>query len=287
MNQSITDVTLWLVMAPILDGRALAARIREKIKTRVAVLPSKPGLAVILVGNDPASHLYVSLKQQACEEAGISFELNLYPSDTSQKDLIAKIEELNRRDDINGILVQLPLPSQNADQIIASIDPLKDVDGFHPENLKRLREGKPAIASAVALGVMKLIDEANARGTACIVSSPLFAAPLQILLQERGVDSTVVQAENPELVHHVREADILIVAEGIPGLITGTMVKPGATVIDVGTTRTDEGLKGDIDFESVEKIAGAITPVPGGVGPMTVAMLLVNILKAYDLQRKA
>ncbi|MBI4592463.1 bifunctional 5,10-methylenetetrahydrofolate dehydrogenase/5,10-methenyltetrahydrofolate cyclohydrolase [Candidatus Uhrbacteria bacterium] len=273
------------MMATILDGRALAARIREKIKTRVAALPSKPGLAVILVGNDPASHLYVSLKQQACEEAGILFELNLYPSNTSQEDLIAKIEELDQREDIHGILVQLPLPSQNADQVIASINPLKDVDGFHPENLKRLREGKPAIASAVALGVMKLIDEAKAHGTACTVSSPLFAAPLQILLKERGIISTVTQAENQDLAQRVQEADILIVAEGIPGLITGTMVKPGATVIDVGTTRTDEGLKGDVDFESVEKVAGAITPVPGGVGPMTVAMLLVNILKAYDLQR--
>ena len=281
-------------MALILDGRALAARIREKIKTRVASLPSQPGLAVILVGNDPASHLYVSLKQQACEEAGISFELTLYPSNTSQEDLITKIEKLNQREDIHGVLVQLPLPSQNADQVIASINPLKDVDGFHPENLKRLREGKPAIASAVALGVMKLIDEATppfqggARGGlhAVIVSSPLFAAPLQILLREHGVTSTVVQAESTDLAEHVQEADILIVAEGIPGLITDTMVKPGATVIDVGTTRTDEGLKGDVDFDSVEKIAGAITPVPGGVGPMTVAMLLVNILKAYDLQKK-
>ncbi|HLD20647.1 MAG TPA: bifunctional 5,10-methylenetetrahydrofolate dehydrogenase/5,10-methenyltetrahydrofolate cyclohydrolase, partial [Patescibacteria group bacterium] len=209
-------------------------------------------------------------------------------------DLITKIEKLNQREDIHGVLVQLPLPSQNADQVIASINPLKDVDGFHPENLKRLREGKPAIASAVALGVMKLIDEATppfqggARGGlhAVIVSSPLFAAPLQILLKEHAIDSVVVQAESTDLAEHVQEADILIVAEGIPGLITDTMVKPGATVIDVGTTRTDEGLKGDVDFDSVEKIAGAITPVPGGVGPMTVAMLLVNILKAYDLQKK-
>ena len=277
-------------MALILDGRALAARIREKIKTRVASLPSQPGLAVILVGNDPASHLYVSLKQQACEEAGISFELTLYPSNTSQEDLITKIEKLNQREDIHGVLVQLPLPSQNADQVIASINPLKDVDGFHPENLKRLREGKPAIASAVALGVMKLIDEATppfqggARGGlhAVIVSSPLFAAPLQILLKEHAIDSVVVQAESTDLAEHVQEADILIVAEGIPGLITDTMVKPGATVIDVGTTRTDEGLKGDVDFDSVEKIAGAITPVPGGVGPMTVACLIENTLEACE-----
>ena len=139
---------------------------------------------------------------------------------------------------------------------------------------------------AVALGVMKLIDEAKARGSACIVSSPLFAAPLVLLLKERGVQTTVVQAEVANLADRTREADILIVAEGIPGLIRGDMVKPGATVIDVGTTRTDEGLKGDVDFDSVEPLAGAITPVPGGVGPMTVAMLLVNILKAFDLQSR-
>ncbi|MCR4314205.1 MAG: bifunctional 5,10-methylenetetrahydrofolate dehydrogenase/5,10-methenyltetrahydrofolate cyclohydrolase, partial [Candidatus Uhrbacteria bacterium] len=210
----------------------------------------------------------------------------------AEDDLVTKIEELNVRRNIHGILVQLPLPTQNASRVIAAIDPLKDVDGFHPENLKRLREGKPAIASAVALGVMKLIDEAersyrtNRIYAACIVSSALFAAPLEILLKERGVTSTVVQAENTHLAEQTLHADILIVAEGIPGLITADMVKPGATVIDVGTTRTDAGLKGDVDFDSVKPIAGAITPVPGGVGPMTVAMLMVNILKAYDLQSK-
>lgn len=274
-------------MARLLDGKQLATRIREKIKTRVAALPSQPGLAVLLVGNDPASHLYVSLKKQACEEAGIRFELTLYPSNTAEYDLVAKIEELNRRVNIHGILVQLPLPTQDADRVIASINPLKDVDGFHPENLKRLREGKPAIASAVALGVMKLLDEAKAHGHACIVSSTLFAAPLEVLLKERAVTSTVVQSEDADLANQTRQADILIVAEGIPGLIRGDMVKPGVTVIDVGTTRTDEGLKGDVDFESVSPIAGSITPVPGGVGPMTVAMLLVNILKTYDLQKNA
>ena len=273
-------------MVKILDGRALASAIHDKIKTRVAVLPSQPGLTVLLVGDDPASHLYVSLKRQACEQAGIAFELLLYPANAPEEKLIEKITGLNTRDDIHGILVQLPLPSQNADRVIAAIDPLKDVDGFHPKNLEKLKLGKPCIASAVALGVMKLIDEAGARGHAVIVSSPLFAAPLQVLLKERGVDSTVVQAEDPKLTVHTRKADILIVAEGIPELITADMVKPGSTVIDVGTTRTDEGLKGDVDFESVKKVAEAITPVPGGVGPMTVAMLLVNILKAYDLQRK-
>ncbi len=213
------------------------------------------------------------------------FELSLYAASTPEDELIEKIHELNARKDIHGILVQLPLPSQNADRVIAAIDPLKDVDGFHPTNLEKLKRGEPCIASAVVLGIMKLIDEAGGLGRACIVSSPLFAAPLQLLLQERAIDSTVTQAENPNLAEQTRAADILIVAEGIPGLITGDVVKPGAIVIDVGTTRTGEGIKGDVDFESVEKVASAITPVPGGVGPMTVAMLLVNILKARDLQR--
>lgn len=274
-------------MATILNGRELASRIRKKIKTRVQALQTQPGLGVVLVGDDPASHLYVSLKRQACEEAGIGFELFLYPTQTTEEEIILRVTELNDRKDIHGILVQLPLPSQNPDHVIAAIDPKKDVDGFHPENLSRLRRGEPCIASAVALGVMKLIDEAKAHGRGCIVSSPLFAAPLEILLKERRIESTVVQAEDPHLAQKTREADVLIVAEGIPNLIKANMIKPGATVIDVGTTRTDEGLMGDVDFDSVEPVAGAITPVPGGVGPMTVAMLLVNILKAYDLQRKA
>lgn len=272
-------------MAYLLNGRHLAARIREKIRTRVAALPSQPGLAVLLVGSDPASHTYVGLKGAACEEAGIRFEQSLYLATEPEETLIHKIEELNARTDIHGILVQLPLPTQDADRVITAIDPKKDVDGFHPANLEALRRGNPGIASAVALGVMKLLDEAKAHGHACIVSSTLFAAPLEILLKERGVTSTVLSPENPSFAQQTRQADILIVAKGIPGLIRGEMVKPGATVIDVGTTRTDEGLKGDVDFDSVQPVAGAITPVPGGVGPMTVAMLLVNILKAYDLQK--
>ncbi|PJE76527.1 bifunctional 5,10-methylene-tetrahydrofolate dehydrogenase/5,10-methylene-tetrahydrofolate cyclohydrolase [Candidatus Uhrbacteria bacterium CG10_big_fil_rev_8_21_14_0_10_48_16] len=279
-----------LTMAKLLDGKALGLRIREKIKSRIETLPSQPGLGVILVGNDPASHLYVSLKQRACEEAGIHFEVFLYPSSTLEEDLIEKVHELNARTDINGILVQLPLPSQSADRVIAVIDPLKDVDGFHPKNLERLRRGEPCIASAVALGVMRLIREAVGEGAlppnALIVSSPLFAEPLKLLLQEGGVATDVTPAEDSELASKTRSADILIVAEGMPKLITGDMVKPGAIMIDVGTTRIDEGLVGDIDFDSVEPIVSAITPVPGGVGPMTVAMLLVNILKAYTLQQQ-
>lgn len=276
------------VMAMILNGKTLAVRIREKIRDRVANLPSQPLLAVILVGEDPASHLYVSLKEQACEEAGIGFEKVVYAADASEDDIVSKVKELNTRDDVTGILVQLPLPSQNANRVIQAIDPLKDVDGFHPDNLKKLEASQPTIASAVALGVMRLVREAvgtyNLPPMATIVSSPLFAKPLELLLVDQGVTVTVTQAEDPELSQKTLTADTLIVAEGIPGLITTNMVKEGATVIDVGTTRTEDGLKGDVNFDAVKDIAGAITPVPGGVGPMTVAMLLVNILNAYGLQ---
>jgi methylenetetrahydrofolate dehydrogenase (NADP+) / methenyltetrahydrofolate cyclohydrolase len=277
-------------MATILNGKALGLSIREKIKLRVAALPSQPKLAVVLVGDDPASHVYVGLKETACEEAGIGFEMNLYESDVSEEVLLGKIAELNEDKDVHGILVQLPLPSQDASRIIQAIDPLKDVDGFHPENLEKLRRGEPTIASAVALGVMKLIRHAVGEDeiskTATIVASPLFAEPIKILLSEQGASVTVTQAEDTELASKTVDADILVVAEGEPGLIIGEMVKPGAIVIDVGTTKVNGVLKGDVDFDTVESVAGALTPVPGGVGPMTVAMLLVNMLKAFQLQQK-
>ncbi|MBM5789816.1 bifunctional 5,10-methylenetetrahydrofolate dehydrogenase/5,10-methenyltetrahydrofolate cyclohydrolase [Candidatus Parcubacteria bacterium] len=271
-------------MAEILDGRAIAERIREKIKQRVANLPSKPGLAVLLVGSNPASHTYVNIKQKACEEVGIHFEKTSYSATETEETLINHIRTLNARADIHGILVQLPLPSQDATRIIAEINPEKDVDGFHPENVRRLKAGEPAIASAVALGVMKLIGPRT--GDAVIVSSPLFAEPLITLMKERRINAIVVDGDDPSLAQKTKTADILVVAVGRPEFLTGEMVKPGATVIDVGTTKKDGVLYGDADRASVASVAGALTPVPGGVGPMTVAMLLVNVLKAYDLQGK-
>ncbi len=283
-------------MAIILDGNALAATIRQKIKDRIDPLETKPGLAVLLVGNDPASHTYVNIKQKACEEVGIRFEKFLYSDETSEETLIEKISELNRRNEINGILVQLPLPTQNADRIIAAIDPIKDVDGFHPMNLEALRRGKPALAPAVALGIMKLIDRAMITSDhplpllvkeggpkhAMIVSSDFFAEPLQILLKEHGITSEVTRQDDSDFQIKTRSADILIVAVGKPNLITANEIKPGSILIDVGTTKIDGKLLGDIDQTSVEPIAYALSPVPGGVGPMTVAMLLVNVLKAFQ-----
>lgn len=278
-------------MAILLDGRAIGARIREKVKARVAQMAAKPGLAVLLVGDDPASHLYVSLKRKACEEAGIRFELFLYPADEPEAAILAKIEELNGRDDVTGILVQLPLPSQDADRVIAHIHPNKDVDGFHRDNIRALAEGRPGIVSALALGIMKLIDEAVVGGVpkpqiAAIVGSNLFAEPLRYLLAEQKAFGERVDPDDAELAAKTKAADILIVGVGRPGLVTGDMVKPGAIVIDVGTTKIGTRVVGDVDASSVEPVAGALTPVPGGVGPMTVAMLLLNILKAAELQRR-
>lgn len=275
-------------MAMILDGKALAKRIREKLKTRVDHLADKPGLAVLLVGNDPASHTYVNIKQKACEEVGIRFEKFVYDADVSEELLLETIQTLNLRSDINGILVQLPLPSQNPDRIIASIDPKKDVDGFHPENVRALKEDRPAIVSAVALGVMRLISlamEHLPKPTSNImISSPLFAEPLIPLFKEQGMVLQVVSANDPELETKTTSADLIIVAIGKPTFLTGSMIKPGAILIDVGTTKIDGTLWGDVDRQTIDPIAGAVSPVPGGVGPMTVAMLLVNVLKAHQLQ---
>ncbi len=296
-------------MAIILDGRAIAARIRDKVKMRVEAMTVRPGLAVILVGDDPASHLYVSLKQKACKEAGIGFELFLYPSTEPTDSLIGHIKLLNQRRDVTGILVQLPLPNQNTDQVIAAIHPNKDVDGFHRENMRALSEGRPGIVPALALGIMKLVGEAlsisppfsasgrispladkgGVRGgyrSAVIVGSAIFAEPLRYLFAENHITTERADADDTHLAEKTKTADVLIAAVGQPGLITGTMIKPGAIIIDVGTTRIENKTVGDVDQTSVEAIAGALSPVPGGVGPMTVAMLMLNILKARDIQTR-
>lgn len=275
-------------MAQIIDGRSCARTIREKIKERVEQMRVKPKLAVILVGDDPASHLYVNLKQQACEEAGIGFEKFLYPALIDEQKIINQVRELNARTEVSGILVQLPLPSQNADRVVAAIDPKKDVDGFHPVNLENLKADHPALVSATALGIMKLITETHEEikgKKAVLVSSPRFAEPLEILLSEHGVTSEVVSPDDPNLKEKTEHGDILIVAVGRPHLINGAMIKKKAIVLDVGTNKIAERTIGDVDEESAAEVAGWITPVPGGVGPMTVAMLLVNITKAWELQR--
>jgi len=278
-------------MAQILDGRALAQRIREKVKMMIASLPSKPGMAVILVGDDPASHLYVSLKEKACKEVGIYFEKFLFPASATTEVLVEKIKELNAREDVNGILVQFPLPSQDQDEnaVAQAIDPNKDIDGFHPENLRRLEAGEPSLVPPVALGIMKLIDATNVdvrNKTATLVCSEFFARPIVALLKERRVRAEIGPSGPIGPIGPLGPmTDILIVAVGKPHSIQASQVKQGAIVIDVGTTKTSEGLLGDVD-PNVQDVAGFLTPVPGGVGPMTVAMLTLNVVKAYQIQQR-
>ncbi|MDP3985410.1 MAG: tetrahydrofolate dehydrogenase/cyclohydrolase catalytic domain-containing protein [bacterium] len=277
--------------AKILDGRVLAAEIRAKIKTRVASLAHTPGLAAILVGDDPASHLYVSLKQKACEEAGIHFELHQFSDDNSETEVIARIRELNKRADIHAILVQIPLPPKfSEDAVIEAIDPQKDVDGFHPVNLDRILSGHPFIVPGVALGILRLVESARLpladKTAVLLVNSAVFALPIERLFEEKGLHVHVVLAPKnlTTLDAKFLRADVLITAIGRPQVITSKFVKENAIVIDVGTNRLPDGtLVGDVDFSEIQKMAAAITPVPGGVGPMTVAMLLENVVRLAEL----
>lgn len=278
--------------AQILDGRAIAARIKAEVKEEVSRLGFTPGLAAILVGADPASHLYVGLKEKACAEVGIHFEKYLFFATESQEKIITKIQELNERPDIHAILVQLPLPAPlNEDAVVGAVLPRKDVDGFHPENLSLLVAGKPQIVPGVARGIFELIkaSEENLRGkkAALLVNSTTFAAPIEYLLEEAGAVVHIILAA-PEIevaAAALRDADIVVVAIGRPRAVVGAMIKPGAIVIDVGTNRLeDDTLVGDVDVQSVNEKAGYLTPVPGGVGPMTVAMLLKNVVVCATLR---
>lgn len=271
----------------IIDGRSLALTIRNKIKKLVSELNSQPGLAVILVGDDPASHTYVTLKEKACLEAGIHFEKFVYDENETEDALIKKVHELNERNDINGILVQLPLPGHDEDKVIAAINPKKDVDGFHAKSIQALDEDKPGLVSPVALGVLKLIDATEQDITnkkAVIIASVFFAHPIQVLLERRNVFVEVVARSDAELNKKTSDADILIVAVGQPGLITSSMIKKDAIIIDIGITKLDGKILGDVNADS-DTNTRWMTPVPGGVGPMTVAMLLINVAKAYQLQK--
>jgi len=271
---------------PLLNGKIIAEQILSSLKNQISHLNKVPGLAVILVGNDPASHLYVSLKEKACKKVGIYFEKNLFPETASSDEIIKKIIELNERHDIDGILVQLPLPNQDTDKIIAVMEPNKDVDGFHPENLRRLETGEPCLISPVVLGVMKLLAETQellAGKTAILVMSQIFAQPFKNALNKKEIKVEIVSAENLNLSEKIKNGDVIITAVGQPGLITGELIKSGAIVIDVGTTKVNGKVLGDVETASVEKKAAWLTPVPGGVGPMTVAMLVQNVIQAASL----
>jgi methylenetetrahydrofolate dehydrogenase (NADP+)/methenyltetrahydrofolate cyclohydrolase len=272
--------------ARIIDGKAVAARVRERVREEVATLPAAPGLATILVGDDPASAMYVRMKREDCAEVGIESFHNEPRAGVSQDELAQLIEALNADRRVHGILLQLPLPDHlDQDPLIALIDPAKDVDGLTPISAGRLMQGRPdAIAPCTPAGVMELLREAEVEveGARAVVigRSILVGKPLAALLLAANATVTHCHSRTRDLETICHDADILVAAAGQPGLITGEMVGEGATVIDVGTNRVDGKLVGDVDFDSAAERAGAITPVPGGVGPMTRAMLLVNTLAA-------
>ena len=284
--------------AELLDGISVARAIRDEVALEVVVQKARgvvPGLAVVLVGEDPASAVYVRNKGRACEEAGMHSVTIRMPDTTSQAELLAVVDQLNADPAIHGMLVQMPLPKQcNADEVIRRIDPAKDVDGFHPINAGKLTIGeKDGFAPCTPAGVMELLKRyhiATAGADVVIVGrSNIVGKPMATLLMQPGVDATVTvcHSRTRDLSAHTRRADILIAAIGRPKFVTAAMVKPGATVIDVGINRVDEPrakngyvLAGDVDFASVSAVAGRLTPVPGGVGPLTIAMLLKSTLVA-------
>ncbi|MFZ9465674.1 MAG: bifunctional methylenetetrahydrofolate dehydrogenase/methenyltetrahydrofolate cyclohydrolase FolD [Burkholderiaceae bacterium] len=275
--------------ASIITGQAIAAELRASIRQEVDRWPAdlpRPCLVVIQVGDDPASSVYVKNKVKACEEAGIISEHRRLPADSTEQNLVDHIDRLNQDSQVHGILVQLPLPTHlSASKLIDRIDPNKDVDGFHPINSGALFSGQPRLVPCTPAGVMVLLEHTgfNLRGAEAVVvgASNIVGKPQAMLLLAAGATVTLCNSKTKDLHAHCQRADVLIAAVGRAGFIKGSMIKPGAVVIDVGINRLDSGrLCGDVDFESASKKASWITPVPGGVGPMTIAMLLSNTLKA-------
>jgi methylenetetrahydrofolate dehydrogenase (NADP+)/methenyltetrahydrofolate cyclohydrolase len=274
----------------IIDGKAVAGRVKQEVARGVEQLPVKPGLATVLVGDDPASAIYVRMKREDCAEVGIESFHHEVPGDVEADALADLLRELNADDRVHGILLQLPLPDHlDQDRFIALIDPVKDVDGLTSANAGLLMQDREeAMVACTPAGVMELLRDAGAEleGARAVVigRSILVGKPLAQLLLKANATVTHCHSRTRDLAAVCREADVLIAAVGSPGLVTGEMVREGAVVIDVGTNRTDDGLVGDVDFGSAQERASAITPVPGGVGPMTRAMLLVNTLRAARLQ---
>jgi methylenetetrahydrofolate dehydrogenase (NADP+)/methenyltetrahydrofolate cyclohydrolase len=276
----------------ILDGKKLSQKIKEEVKKEATELKEKgitPGLAVILVGNDPASQVYVGMKAKACKESGIYSVVHEFPETISQKELLETIEMINKNPNIHGLLIQLPLPKHiDTTKVLEAVDPSKDVDGFHPYNVGRLVAGLDSFAPCTPLGVMEMFKEYNidVKGLdACVVgASNIVGKPMQALLLNEFATVDICHIHTKNLAEHTKRADIVIVGVGKINLITADMIKEGAIVVDIGINKTEDGkLVGDVDFENVSKKASYITPVPGGVGPMTIAMLLKNTIKAAKL----
>ena len=274
-----------------IDGKALASKVRAEVAEEVAAFGEQICLATILVGDDPASHIYVGSKHRASQEAGIQGRDHRFAADTPESEVLDLIAELNDDDEVDGILVQLPLPGHMDEaKVTFAVDPAKDVDGFHPVNQGRLFLGKPLLVPATPLGVMRMLEEygVELEGANAVVigRSEIVGKPMAMLLLAEHATVTICHSRTRDLARHTREADVLVAAVGRRGLVTPDMVKPGATVVDVAMVRTEEGLFGDVDPD-VWEVAGLMTPVPGGVGPMTIAMLLRNTLTAAQHRRSS
>jgi methylenetetrahydrofolate dehydrogenase (NADP+)/methenyltetrahydrofolate cyclohydrolase len=281
--------------ARIIDGNALSTTVRGHLADRAAALKQRgvtPCLAVILVGEDPASAVYVRNKVAGCEKAGIRSLKDVYATDVDPAVVFARIAELNADPEVHGILVQLPLPKHfDADAVLEAIAPEKDVDGFHAENVGALAQGNPRFIPCTPYGVMKMLESEKVplKGAEVVIvgRSNIVGKPMALLLLAQSATVTICHSQSKDLQFHTRRADILVAAVGRPKMITGDMIKPGATVIDVGINRTADGkLCGDVDFETAKEVAGLITPVPGGVGPMTITMLLTNTLESAERSAK-
>lgn len=291
--------------AEIIDGKKISSEIKENLKGKLENLKKKgilPGLAAILVGDNPASQVYVNMKAKACEEVGIYSEVYRYPQEFSESDLLKKIEELNQKGSIHGILVQFPTPEQiSEEKVILAIDPKKDVDGFHPFNVGMMLAGKPTFLPCTPLGIQELLlrsgNDPSGKHVVILGRGSIVGRPLAPMLfqKAKGANATVTvcHTATKDLTSLTLQADILIAAMGKAKFVTADMVKPGVVVIDVGTNRIEDPstksgyrLVGDVDFDSVKEIAKAITPVPGGVGPMTIAMLLSNTVKSCEMQSR-
>jgi methylenetetrahydrofolate dehydrogenase (NADP+) / methenyltetrahydrofolate cyclohydrolase len=286
-----------------MDGRAVASRLRDRIAREVQALKAEgvvPGLSVVLVGDDPASEVYVRSKGKACEAAGMRSDTIRMPVSTTQEELLAVVDRLNAASEVHGILVQMPLPRQiDGNRVLRRIDPNKDVDGFHPVNVGKTLIGEHAFVPCTPAGILVLLREYGVQtsGAECVVigRSNIVGKPMTALLVQPGVDATVTvcHSRTRSIADHTRRADIVIAAAGRAGLVAGDMLKPGAVVVDVGMNRIEDSssakgyrLVGDVDFDSAREVASLITPVPGGVGPMTIAMLLQNTLLAARRARE-
>ncbi len=280
-------------MAELIKGKEVAQKIRENISSELEELKNKtgkvPGLAVVIVGEDPASQTYVNNKEKTSKNLGFHSEVHRLPESISQKELLELVDKLNNDDNIHGVLVQLPLPDHIEDEaVIHAIAPEKDVDGFHPVNVGNMMIGEKSYIPCTPHGVIKMIEhvgmDLKGKNAVVIGRSNIVGKPVSLLLLERNATVTITHSKTQDLPGVCKQADVLVVAAGKPEMVKGDWIKPGAVVIDVGIHRIDDKLKGDVEFESAEKVAGYISPVPGGVGPMTITMLMHNTLQSFKFK---